>query len=112
MTAFERAEILEKAASILRDKADEAVRIIALESAKPIAFAKAEVARTIETYKFSAEEVKRIHGETIPFDAAESSTGRFGYTVRELIGVIGAITPFNFIHQKSPTSVSGEMNAY
>ncbi|WP_425470843.1 aldehyde dehydrogenase family protein [Siminovitchia terrae] len=70
MTAFERAEILEKAASILSDKADEAARIIALESAEPIAFARAEVARTIETYKISAEEVKRIHGETIPFDAA------------------------------------------
>lgn len=112
MTAFKRAEILENAASILKDKVDEAARIIALESAKPIAFAKAEVARTIETYKFSAEEAKRIHGETIPFDAAESGAGRIGYTVREPIGVIGAITPFNFpmnlvAHKVGPAIAAG-----
>lgn len=112
MTAFERAEILEKAVTILRDKADEAAKIIALEAAKPIVFAKAEVARTIETYKFAAEEAKRIHGETIPFDAAESGAGRFGYTVREPIGVVGAITPFNFpmnlvAHKVGPAIAAG-----
>ncbi len=112
MTAFERAEILEKAVSILRDKADEAEKIIALEAAKPIVFAKAEVARTIETYKFAAEEAKRIHGETIPFDATESGAGRFGYTVREPIGVVGAITPFNFpmnlvAHKVGPAIAAG-----
>ena len=111
-SAYKRAEILEKAVNLLIEKADHAAKIIALESAKPITFAKAEVARTIETYKFAAEEAKRIHGETIPFDASPSGVGRMGYTVRKPIGVIGAITPFNFpmnlvAHKVGPAIASG-----
>ncbi len=112
MPAYKRAEILEKVVALLIEKADEAAEIITRESAKPIMFSKAEVARTIETYKFAAEEAKRIHGETIPFDAAVGGVGRIGYTVREPIGVIGAITPFNFpmnlvAHKVGPAIASG-----
>jgi acyl-CoA reductase-like NAD-dependent aldehyde dehydrogenase len=112
MPAYKRAEILEKVVTLLKEKADEAAKIITRESAKPIMFSKAEVARTIETYKFAAEEAKRIHGETIPFDAAIGGVGRFGYTVREPIGVIGAITPFNFpmnlvAHKVGPAIAAG-----
>ncbi|MCM3652513.1 aldehyde dehydrogenase family protein [Metabacillus litoralis] len=112
MPAYQRAEILEKVVVLLKVRADEAAEIISRESAKPIAFAKGEVARTIETYKFSAEEAKRIHGETIPFDAATGGVGRIGYTVREPIGVIGAITPFNFpmnlvAHKVGPAIAAG-----
>ena len=112
MPAYKRAEILEKVVSLLTEKADEAAEIITQESSKPIMFSKAEVARTIETYKFSAEEAKRIHGETIPFDAASGGVGRIGYTLREPIGVIGAITPFNFpmnlvAHKVGPAIAAG-----
>lgn len=112
MPAYERAEILEKVVALLKAKADEAAKIISLESAKPLMFAKAEVARTIETYKFAAEEAKRIHGEMIPFDAATGGVGRIGYTVREPIGIIGAITPFNFplnlvAHKVGPAIAAG-----
>jgi acyl-CoA reductase-like NAD-dependent aldehyde dehydrogenase len=112
MPAYKRAEILEKVVSLLAEKADEAAEIITRESSKPIMFSKAEVARTIETYKFSAEEAKRIHGETIPFDAASGGVGRIGYTLREPIGVIGAITPFNFpmnlvAHKVGPAIAAG-----
>lgn len=112
MPSFERANILEKVVQLLQEKADEATKIIALESAKPLKFAKLEVSRTIETYKFAAEEAKRIHGETIPFDASSSGVGRIGYTVRKPIGVIGAITPFNFpmnlvAHKVGPAIASG-----
>ncbi|SDM73562.1 Acyl-CoA reductase [Fictibacillus solisalsi] len=112
MPAYHRADILEKVAALLKEKAIEAAEIITRESAKPIMFAKAEVARTIETYKFSAEEAKRIHGETIPFDAAVGGVGRMGYTLREPIGVIGAITPFNFpmnlvAHKVAPAIAAG-----
>ncbi|MDR4945041.1 aldehyde dehydrogenase family protein [Neobacillus cucumis] len=110
--AFERSAILEKVVELLKERADEAAEVIALESAKPITFAKGEVSRTIETYKFAAEEAKRIHGETIPFDAAPGGVGRIGYTVRKPIGVIGAITPFNFpmnlvAHKVGPAIASG-----
>lgn len=112
MPAFQRAQILENAANLLADRAAEAATIISKESAKPIVFARAEVARTIETYKFAAEEAKRIHGETIPFDAAAGGTGRIGYTLREPIGVIAAITPFNFpmnlvAHKVGPAIAAG-----
>ncbi|OKL35364.1 aldehyde dehydrogenase family protein [Domibacillus mangrovi] len=112
MPAFERAEILEKVSVLLKERLEEAAQIISMESAKPITFSKAEVSRTIETYKFAAEEAKRIHGETIPFDAATGGVGRIGYTVREAIGVIGAITPFNFplnlvAHKVGPAIAAG-----
>ncbi|EFV75144.1 MULTISPECIES: aldehyde dehydrogenase family protein [Cytobacillus] len=112
MPAYKRAEILEKVVSLLIEKADQAAEIITRESSKPIMFSKAEVARTVETYKFSAEEAKRIHGETIPFDAASGGVGRIGYTLREPIGVIGAITPFNFpmnlvAHKVGPAIAAG-----
>jgi acyl-CoA reductase-like NAD-dependent aldehyde dehydrogenase len=112
MPAYQRAEILENVVALLKEKADQAAEVISRESAKPIMFAKAEVARTIETYKFAAEEAKRIHGETIPFDAAVGGVGRIGYTLREPIGVIGAITPFNFpmnlvAHKVGPAIAAG-----
>lgn len=112
MPAHQRASILGKLVQLLEERADEAAQIIALEAAKPLATAKGEVSRTIETYRFAAEEAKRIHGETIPLDAAAGGEGRVGYTVREPIGVIGAITPFNFpmnlvAHKVGPAIASG-----
>lgn len=112
MPAYQRADILYQLAEKLAERKDEAARIIALEAAKPFATAKGEVARTIETYRFAAEEAKRIHGETIPLDASASGIGRIAYTVRKPIGVIGAITPFNFpmnlvAHKVGPAIAAG-----
>ena len=112
MPAHQRASILEKLALLLEQKGDQAAKIIALEAAKPISTAKGEVARTIQTYKFAAEEAKRIHGETIPLDAAPGGERRVSYTIREPIGVIGAITPFNFpmnlvAHKVGPAIAAG-----
>lgn len=112
MPAHQRASILNELARLLAEREEEAARIIALEAAKPIAMARAEVARSVETYKFAAEEAKRIHGETIPLDAAPGGEGRIAYTVREPLGVIGAITPFNFplnlvAHKVGPAIASG-----
>ncbi|MED4224131.1 aldehyde dehydrogenase family protein [Neobacillus cucumis] len=112
MPAFQRANILEALARKLEERLDEATKIIALEAAKPYTTAKGEVERTIETYKFAAEEAKRIHGETIPLDAAKGGVNRLGYTVREPIGIIGAITPFNFpmnlvAHKVGPAIAAG-----
>ena len=112
LPAHERASILERFVQKLSERADEAAEIIALEAAKPIVTAKGEVARTVATYKFAAEEAKRIQGETIPFDAAAGGEGRVGYTVREPLGVIGAITPFNFpmnlvAHKVGPAIAAG-----
>lgn len=112
MPAHKRAAILERLAHLLEQRMEEAANIIALEAAKPITTALDEVNRTIQTYKFAAEEAKRIHGETIPLDAAPGGENRVAYTVREPIGVIGAITPFNFpmnlvAHKVGPAIASG-----
>jgi len=112
MPAYQRAAILEKMARLFDERLEEAARIIAMEAGKPIKTARGEVIRTIQTYKFAAEEAKRIHGETIPLDAAIGGEGRLAYTVREPIGVIGAITPFNFpmnlvAHKVGPAIAAG-----
>lgn len=112
MPAFKRAIILENLVDLLEKRKEEAARIIALEASKPLSFAKGEVERTIQTYKFAAEEAKRIHGETIPLDAAPGGENRIAYTTRESIGVIGAITPFNFpmnlvAHKVGPAIAAG-----
>ncbi|MDR7079449.1 acyl-CoA reductase-like NAD-dependent aldehyde dehydrogenase [Neobacillus niacini] len=112
LTAYERAEILEKLVSLLRENRLKAAEILSLEAAKPIKFALSEIDRTIETYKFAAEEAKRLTGEMIPLDAAKNGANRFGYTIEQPLGVIGAITPFNFpqnlvAHKVGPAIASG-----
>ncbi|PLR82986.1 aldehyde dehydrogenase [Bacillus canaveralius] len=112
MTTLERSEILERVAELFQEKQEECALILAKENAKPLKSARAEILRTIETYKFASEEAKRIHGETIPLDAAKGGKGRFGYTKREPLGVIGAITPFNFpfnltAHKLGPAFAAG-----
>lgn len=112
LTAFEKAEILERLVDLYKERRHEAAKIISLESAKPLKFALSEVDRTIETYKFAAEEAKRIHGEMIPMDAAKTGANRLGYTLREPIGVVAAITPFNFpmnlvAHKVGPAIAAG-----
>jgi len=112
MPAHERASILEKVSAALAERKQEAARIIALEAAKPLKTALAEIDRTIMTYKFSAEEARQLRGEMVPMDAAPGGENRLGFTLREPIGVIGAITPFNFpfnlvAHKVGPAIASG-----
>lgn len=112
LTAYERASILEHIAQLLKENREKGAAIIALEAAKPMKFALAEMDRTIETYKFAAEEAKRLTGEMIPMDAAKNGAGRFGYTIQQPLGVIGAITPFNFpqnlvAHKVGPAIAAG-----
>ncbi|PHG67700.1 aldehyde dehydrogenase family protein [Bacillus toyonensis] len=112
LTAYDRATILEKVAQIMDERREEFAEIIAKEAAKPIRAAKGEVDRNVLTYKFTAEEAKRIYGETLPLDAAPGAEGRIAYTIRKPIGVIGAITPFNFplnlvAHKVGPAIAAG-----
>lgn len=112
LTSLERSKILERASAIFEQRLEECAQILTLENAKPIKSARGEIRRTIETYKFAAEEAKRIHGETIPMDAAASGAGRFAYTRKEPLGIIAAITPFNFpfnlvAHKLGPAIASG-----
>ncbi|MEH7388430.1 aldehyde dehydrogenase family protein [Bacillus sp. JJ1521] len=112
LSAAERSEILEKVSQIMSERKEECALILATENAKPLKAARAEIARTIETYKFAAEEAKRIHGETVPLGAAKGGKNRFGYVKKEPLGVIAAITPFNFpfnltAHKLGPAFAAG-----
>ncbi|MSO43710.1 MAG: aldehyde dehydrogenase family protein [Thermoleophilia bacterium] len=94
--AAERARILDRASAMVRDRAEELAWVIAGEAGKPIRQARVEVARCMDTLAFSAAVARTLSGEVIPMDAADSGAGLLGYTVREPVGVIAAITPFNF----------------
>ena len=112
MPIHQRSAILEKLVVLLGNRFEEAATIIANEAAKPITAAREEVRRTIQTYKFAAAEATRIGGETISLDAAPGGENRLAYTVREPLGVIGAITPFNFpmnlvAHKIGPAIAAG-----
>jgi acyl-CoA reductase-like NAD-dependent aldehyde dehydrogenase len=112
LPAHKRSEILEKTSDyILRDR-EEIATIIASEAGKSWKFALSEAERSAETFKFAAIEAKAEHGEVVPMDASPVSAGRFGFTLRTPIGIIGAITPFNFplnlvAHKVAPALASG-----
>ena len=69
MPAYKRADILLKAAALMRERADDLAKTIAAEAGKALKFARAEVDRAQSTFTIAAEEAKRLHGETIPLDA-------------------------------------------
>ena len=112
LPAYARSEILSRAARLIADQADEFTDCIIRESGKPRKYAAAEVARAVETVQFAAEEAKRIHGETVPMDAARGSEQRRGFFTRQPLGVIAAITPINFpltlvVHKVAPAIAAG-----
>ncbi|MRG85652.1 aldehyde dehydrogenase family protein [Salinibacillus xinjiangensis] len=96
LTSEERSSILEKVCEIIAENKEDFAKTITLESGKPIRFALGEVDRTIQTFKFAAIEARKLEGESIRLDAATNGGGRDAYTIYQPIGVVGAITPFNF----------------
>lgn len=112
MPAYKRADILLKTAALLRERSDDMAKTIAAEAGKALKFARAEVDRAISTFTIAAEEAKRLHGETIPLDAVPAGEGYFGFWNRRPVGVIAAISPFNFplnlvAHKVAPALASG-----
>jgi glyceraldehyde-3-phosphate dehydrogenase (NADP+) len=95
MTTYERFRILSKTAAIVADRVEEFATIIAREGSKTINEARKEANRTVNTLTISAEEAKRLNGETIPFDSFPGGEQRRGHYQRVPIGVVLAITPFN-----------------
>ncbi|HEY3473402.1 MAG TPA: aldehyde dehydrogenase family protein [Anaerolineales bacterium] len=112
LPAYKRAEILLKTAALLRERFDDMAKTIAAEAGKALKFARAEVDRAVSTFTIAAEEAKRLHGETIPLDAVPAGEGYFGFWTRRPVGVIAAISPFNFplnlvAHKVAPAIASG-----
>ena len=112
MPAYKRADILLRTAHLLREQADDLAKTIAAEAGKALKFARAEVDRAASTFTIASEEAKRLHGETIPLDAVPSGEGYFGFWTRRPVGVIAAISPFNFplnlvAHKVAPALAAG-----
>jgi acyl-CoA reductase-like NAD-dependent aldehyde dehydrogenase len=94
LPAHQRAEILDRAAALLRERNEEFGQSISAESAKPITLARIEAARAVDTLTFSAIEARTLVGEMINLDATAAGVGKLGYVKRVPIGVVGAISPF------------------
>jgi len=94
--AHKRFRILERTAQLLDKYQEEIATLICREAGKAWKYSIGEVSRGVETFQFSAEEAKRIHGETVPMDASAAGEGRIGFYLRSPVGVVAAITPFNF----------------
>ncbi len=112
MPAHKRSRILEKTSELLVRHKDEIATIIATESGKAWKYSAGEVSRAVQTFKFAAEGAKNIHGETVPMDASEGSENRIGFYMRFPVGVIVAISPFNFplnlvAHKVAPAIAAG-----
>ena len=110
--AHQRAKVLEKTSELLLFRSEAIAETISREAGKAWKYAMNEVQRSAETFKFAAEEAKRGHGEILPMDASRFGENRLGYFIREPIGVIGAITPFNFplnlvAHKVAPAIAAG-----
>lgn len=112
MPAHKRSAILSNTSRIIESRKGEIAELITRESGKSIKYSLAEVERSIQTFQFADEEAKQIHGETVPMDASPNSEKRFAFYQPFPIGIIGAITPFNFplnlvAHKVAPAIASG-----
>jgi acyl-CoA reductase-like NAD-dependent aldehyde dehydrogenase len=108
----ERASILRRASAALEASSEEFARAVSSESGKPLREARVEASRAASTLLFSSEEAHRLAGEVVPMGAASNGKGRMAMTVREPLGVIATITPFNFplnlsVHKIGPALAGG-----
>ena len=112
LTGMDRYEILTRAVEIMNARKEELGQTITREEGKVISEGRLEVDRAVQTMTWSAEEAKRLRGETIPLDASPGNAGKFGFTVRIPVGIVAAIAPFNFplnlvAHKVGPAIAAG-----
>jgi acyl-CoA reductase-like NAD-dependent aldehyde dehydrogenase len=112
LPAHKRAEILVRVAGYLGKRHDEVARLISDEAGKPMKAARVEAKRAMSTYTFAAVEARKLAGEIVPMDAAQAGEGKLAFTLRRPIGVVGAISPFNFplnlvAHKIAPALAAG-----
>jgi acyl-CoA reductase-like NAD-dependent aldehyde dehydrogenase len=112
LPAHKRAEILVRVAGALGRRADEAASLICAEAGKPLKAARVEVARAMSTYTMAAVEARKLAGEMVPMEASQAGEGKLAFTLRVPIGVVGAISPFNFplnlvAHKIAPALAAG-----
>lgn len=112
LTAWERSQVLNRAADLLAERLEEFARTVSLEVGKPLAEARVEVGRCPELLRLSAFEGAQLRGEVLPLDAAANGAGKLGLATRVPCGVVVAISPFNFpmllvLHKLGPALAAG-----
>ena len=112
LPAHKRAAVLDTAAALLAERVDDFARSISEESAKPIRTARLEATRAVDTFRFSAAEARTLAGDVVPVEASAPGEGKLAFTLRVPIGVVGAISPFNFplnlvSHKVAPAIAAG-----
>jgi acyl-CoA reductase-like NAD-dependent aldehyde dehydrogenase len=112
LPAHQRAEILDRVAALLTERHDDVARTICAEAGKPMKAARVEAQRAVSTYTIAAAEARTLAGTVIPMDAAAAGEGKLAFTLRYPIGVVGAISPFNFplnlvAHKIAPALAAG-----
>jgi acyl-CoA reductase-like NAD-dependent aldehyde dehydrogenase len=112
LLAHERAAILDRTAHLIEERADEIARTICAEAGKPMKAARIEAARAQSTFTMAAVEARKLAGDVVPMDASPAGAGKLALTLRVPIGVVGAISPFNFpfnlvAHKVAPALAAG-----
>jgi acyl-CoA reductase-like NAD-dependent aldehyde dehydrogenase len=112
MPAHKRSEILRQTADRLECKAEDFAKLLSLEAGKPIRESRGEVARAVQVLRFASEGAKSVYGEHIPLDSAVGGENQIGIAKRVPLGVVAAITPFNFplnlvLHKVAPAIAVG-----
>lgn len=112
LPAHQRAAVLDRAAELLTERNEVFAQAISTESGKPITAARLEARRAVDTLRLSAAAARTFSGEVVAMDATESGVGKLGYVKRVPIGVVAAISPFNFplnlvCHKVAPAVAAG-----
>jgi acyl-CoA reductase-like NAD-dependent aldehyde dehydrogenase len=112
LPAHERAAILDRVAGLLAERHDEVARTICAEAGKPLKAARVEAARAVSTYTMAAAEARKLAGDVVPMDASPAGEGKLALTLRVPVGVVAAISPFNFplnlvAHKVAPALAAG-----
>jgi acyl-CoA reductase-like NAD-dependent aldehyde dehydrogenase len=112
LPAHERAAILDRIAARLEERAEDAARTICAEAGKPMKAARVEAARAVSTFTMAAVEARKLAGHVVPMDASPAGSGKLAFTMRQPIGIVGAISPFNFplnlvAHKVAPALAAG-----
>jgi acyl-CoA reductase-like NAD-dependent aldehyde dehydrogenase len=112
LPGHERAAILDRVAALLTEREDEAARTISAEAGKPMKAARVEASRAVSTFTMAAVEARKLAGDVVPMDASPAGEGKLALTLRRPIGIVGAISPFNFplnlvAHKIAPALAAG-----
>lgn len=112
MPAYKRSKILQATSELIEKNKRELTELIATEAGKAWKHSSSEVERGIQTFKFASEEAKDICGHTVPMDAIAGGEKRIGFIMRFPVGIIGAISPFNYplnlvAHKVAPAIAAG-----